>query len=180
MKSYWERRFWKLRRTFVLIDLEKCLPLSLFLSHLQWCSNPRNTLSTFSLGCFSVLFFVSTLCMLTFSEIIDCVGWVIMHVLSCCTMAGHCRSSHLRTDHLQLRRLLHPDLRKKSNTFKALEVTIYRKSLWPTWNWGCPMSLGWILHPYQVWISLSPLTEATALLQVPLLPPPVLRHDPFY
>lgn len=41
------------------------------------------------------------------------------------------------------------------------------------------MSHWWILCTHQVWISPSPLTEATALLQLPSLPAPVLRHNSF-
>ena len=143
MKSHWKRRFWKLRRTFIFVGLERRLPpfLSLLLSPFfsLICSenqnpNPRNMLNIFSLGTLPAVVFISTLRMLTFSKIIAHAGWVTVHELSCCTTAGHCRSSCSATDHLQLRGLLHPDHRKELNTFKALEVTVYPKGFWATWN----------------------------------------------
>lgn len=129
-----------------------------------------------------------TLWMLTFSEIIGHAEWVTMHELISCTMAKICRSSYSGADHFQLRGLLCPDLRekkrerKRSYTFSELWKSQFSQTLFypHETSWWFPVSHRWILCSHQVWISLSALREATALLQLTPLPAPAAGNYSFH
>lgn len=132
----------KAQEDFYYCRLGNVFPPPPFFSEIQ-NPNPRSTLSIFFTCHLSFVFFLSTLWMLTLSEIIGHAEWVTVHELSSSTMAGHCRSSYPGTDHFHFRGLLCPDLKKKLNIFRALEVTVFPKAFLPTWNKSVVFNVSW-------------------------------------
>lgn len=72
--------------------------------------------------------------------------------------------------------------RKRSYTFSELWKSQFSQTLFypHETSWWFPVSHRWILCSHQVWISLSALREATALLQLTPLPAPVAGNYSFH